>query len=117
MYETSKVLDVIIAFLKQNKLIAVILLVAMALPLTSAMTETVSPTKYASPSTGDSITFYSDGRFFIDQDNDLDGTYIETPESYGITFTTTKGGMTVKKVSNGIEVPIDDYNVEIWNKV
>lgn len=116
MYETSKILNISIAFLKQNKLIAVILLVAMTLPLTSAISDTVSPTKYMNPSTGDSITFYSDGRFFIDQDKDLDGTYIETPESYGITFTTTKGGMTVKKVSNGIEVPFGS-EVEIWNKV
>jgi|GEM_PF-3957846 len=72
--------------------------------------------RYEYPENGNSITFYpSDNTFFIDQKDDLTGTYIETPEAYGLTFN-SGFGTTVKKTDNGIEVK-NGHDIQIWNKV
>lgn len=111
MYETSKILTVI----QQNKIIAAILFMAMTLPFTAAIVEETAPTKYVAPN-GDSITFYPNGNFFIDQDKDIGGTYTESSASYEITYSTTGFGATIKKCQNGIEVPLNGNEVEFWAK-
>lgn len=71
---------------------------------------------YENPDNGNTITFYpEENTFFIDQKDDLTGTYIETPEAYGLTFNSGLG-TTVKKIDNGIEVK-NGNDIEIWNKV
>ena len=89
-----------------------------------------SSVKYEDPlNAKNSITFYPystseqtrtgvDGTFYITQasGNNIDGTYIETPHSYGITYTRSKFGETLQKTPSGVSMQRDKFFIE-WVKV
>lgn len=121
MYETARILTTI----KQNKIITGLLLFALLIPITAAIQDSPSLSsnvvihgvKYIDPEGSNSITFYDDGTFFIDQKTELTGTYIENDQAYGITYSESGYGKTIKKVQAGIKVPDGRGGSEIWIRV
>jgi len=69
-------------------------------------------------STSEQMSAGVDGTFYITQasGNNIDGTYIETPQSYGITYTRTKYGETLQKTPSGVSMQRENDCIE-WVKV
>lgn len=111
-----------------NKFVIIIIGAVLLTVAVSAGSD--SSIKYEDPYNAEnSITFYPystseqtrtgvDGTFYITQasGNNIDGTYIETPHSYGITYTRSKFGETLQKTPNGVSMQRDNCFIE-WVKV